>query len=61
MYILGNFPPNTSPSATFIPNHFPLLATFVHSHLDNFADILSEFVYGILTNYSLMDSYSTGM
>ena len=28
--------PNTSPSPTFILNHFPLLATFVHSLLDNF-------------------------
>ena len=27
---------NTSPSPTFILNHFPLLATFVHSLLDNF-------------------------
>ena len=27
---------NTSPSPTIILNHFPLLATFVHSLLDNF-------------------------
>ena len=27
---------NTSPSPTFILHHFPLLATFVHSLLDNF-------------------------
>ena len=32
--------PNTSPSPTFILNHFPLLATCVHSLLDNFIEII---------------------
>ena len=51
---------NPWPSPTFIPNHFPLLATFVHSLLDNFFYYSDpECVY--VRTYKYMPCYDYGV